>query len=222
VPATPLTLLGGPHMSALLRQLRADADIVLLDAPSPGVIKDAVVLAANVDQVMLVVRLGHTRRDLLRRCKAMIEQFGSPVLGIVSVGAPRGGALAYYGARHEAAPPRQRPQPVAAATRRGGLPNAANGAGNGAEQHAASAASQPAPPRQLYDTAELDALAGEITASVVATGAGATRARRAPSSREAGDDLEPQEDPERKPKLRSKRPAAKSPPRRRSSSDSVD
>lgn len=215
VPAAPLTLLGGPGMSALLRQLRGDADIVLLDAPSPGVIKDAVVLAAHVDQVMLVVRLGRTRRDLLRRCRAMIEQFGSPVLGIVSVGAPRGGALAYYGARHEGSSPRRGSQASAAAMRRdppsGG--NGANGGGNGAHG-VGSAASQRSATRRPYDTAEFGELAGEITATVVATGVTAERARQIPGDREAVDSPE---DPERK---RSKRPAVKSPPRRRSSADS--
>ncbi|HLW94782.1 MAG TPA: hypothetical protein VKS25_05330, partial [Solirubrobacteraceae bacterium] len=96
IPVSPLPLLGGPDLAPLLRQLQVRADVVLLDTPPVGPIKDAVVLAAYVDQVMLVARVGHTRRDDLRRCRSALLRAGSPLLGIVAVGTARAEVLAYY------------------------------------------------------------------------------------------------------------------------------
>lgn len=96
IPSTPLALLRGEELGALLHELRSSADMVIIDTPPLGPIKDAVVLAESVDQIMLVARIGHTRRDALGRCRAAVDQLGSPVLGIVTVGGPRGGAIDYY------------------------------------------------------------------------------------------------------------------------------
>jgi hypothetical protein len=89
-------LLGGAEFAPLLAHLQPSADVVLLDTPPLGVIKDAVVLAASVDQVMLVARIGHTRRDDLKRCRADLGRAGSPLLGVVSVGGHRAEVLNYY------------------------------------------------------------------------------------------------------------------------------
>jgi Mrp family chromosome partitioning ATPase/capsular polysaccharide biosynthesis protein len=96
IPARPLALLHGSELRPLLRELQSDADVVLVDTPPLGAIKDAVVLAETVDHVMLVARVGHTRRDALARCRDAIDQLASPLLGIVTVGGARGGALDYY------------------------------------------------------------------------------------------------------------------------------
>lgn len=117
-PPVPLRLLGGPALPSLLRHLQADADIVLLDTPPLGVVNDAAILASKVDQVVLVAHLEHTRRDALRRCRTIAEQFHSPVIGVVCVGGPRSGALAYYtAAQAESAEPLLT-KPVSASERR--------------------------------------------------------------------------------------------------------
>lgn len=96
IPLSPLALLGGAEFAPLVAHLQPSADVVLLDTPPLGVIKDAVVLAASVDQVMLVARIGHTRRDDLKRCRADLGRAGSPLLGVVSVGGHRAEVLNYY------------------------------------------------------------------------------------------------------------------------------
>ena len=97
IPTRPLALLGGPQMAPTLRQLQSMADIVLIDTPPLGVIKDAVVLASLVDQAMLVARVGHTRHDALKHCRDAVDELGTPLVGLVTVGGPRGGVLRYYG-----------------------------------------------------------------------------------------------------------------------------
>ncbi len=97
IPTKPLALLAGVELPPLLRQLRSMADVVLIDTPPLGVIKDAVFLTAMVDQVALVACIGHTRRDALTQCRVAITQLGSPLAGVVVVGGARGGPLSYYG-----------------------------------------------------------------------------------------------------------------------------
>ena len=96
IPAKPLALLRGDELTPLIRELQANADVVLIDTPPLGAIKDAVVVAGSVDQIVLVARIGHTRRDALGRCLAEVDALGIPTLGLVTVGGPRGGALDYY------------------------------------------------------------------------------------------------------------------------------
>ncbi|HEY1778477.1 MAG TPA: hypothetical protein VGG41_20135 [Solirubrobacteraceae bacterium] len=114
IPTSPLALLGGDKFAPLVAHLQPSADVVLLDTPPLGVIKDAVVLAASVDQVMLVVRIGHTRRDELKRCRADLSRAGSPLLGVVSVGGHRAEVLNYYShvGRAKVVPRRGEPQLV--------------------------------------------------------------------------------------------------------------
>jgi len=119
IPPSPLALLGGPEMAPLVAHLQAEADVVLLDTPPLGVIKDAVVLAGSVDQVMLVVRIGHTRRDDLKRCRDDLSRTGSPLLGVVSVGGQRAEVLNYYShvGRTKVVRRSDEPRPVAVALR---------------------------------------------------------------------------------------------------------
>ena len=95
IPRRPQALLSGPELPLLLRELQSMADIVLVDTPPLGVIKDAVVLAEMVDQVVLVARVGHTRRDALKRCRIAVDQLNSRLLGVVTVGGSMGD-LGYY------------------------------------------------------------------------------------------------------------------------------
>jgi Mrp family chromosome partitioning ATPase/capsular polysaccharide biosynthesis protein len=96
IPDKPLALLRGAELAPLMGELQGSADVVLVDTPPLGAIKDAVVVAGCVDQIVLVARIGHTRRDMLARCLGDVEHLGVPVLGLVTVGGPRGGALDYY------------------------------------------------------------------------------------------------------------------------------
>lgn len=72
-------LLAGPHdgglvdlfepgrVGRLLDELKEVADVVVVDTPSPADVADGLTLAAAVETVLLVVRIGKTRRDALAR-----------------------------------------------------------------------------------------------------------------------------------------------------------
>ncbi|MFZ0042450.1 MAG: Wzz/FepE/Etk N-terminal domain-containing protein [Solirubrobacteraceae bacterium] len=92
----PQSLLAGQAMAALLVDLRASADVVLLDTPPIGVVSDAAVLAPMVDRALVVAHIGHTKRTALARTRRVVDQTGVSTLGLVLVGGARG-SLGYYG-----------------------------------------------------------------------------------------------------------------------------
>jgi Mrp family chromosome partitioning ATPase len=92
----PQSLLAGQAMAALLVDLRASADVVLLDTPPIGVVSDAAVLAPMVDRALVVAHIGQTKRTALARTRRVVDQTGVSTLGLVLVGGARG-SLGYYG-----------------------------------------------------------------------------------------------------------------------------
>ena len=83
--ANPPALLGNPATGELVRSLAADFDHVLLDAPSPLQVSDAIPLLAAVDGIVIVARTGHTRAASAERLMQLLAHTPSaPVLGVVA------------------------------------------------------------------------------------------------------------------------------------------
>jgi succinoglycan biosynthesis transport protein ExoP len=99
--ANPSELLGSPRMAEVLSQLEGQFDVVILDCPPVLPVSDPLVLAVNATGVIVVVRLGTTSRDRLRRALASLAKLNVPILGLVANGAVAGGDAAYgYGAKY--------------------------------------------------------------------------------------------------------------------------
>lgn len=81
--ANPADLLGADAFGVLLAALRAQADVVLIDAPPVVDVADSRAIAARVDGVLLLVARGRTHRPQARRALAALEQVGATVLGVV-------------------------------------------------------------------------------------------------------------------------------------------
>ncbi|MBX3015317.1 MAG: polysaccharide biosynthesis tyrosine autokinase [Caldilineaceae bacterium] len=81
IPPNPSELLGSPRAGELFQTLAANADIVLYDTPPAATVTDAVILAAQMDGVLQVVRAGTTRIDLIQRCKVLLERADVHILG---------------------------------------------------------------------------------------------------------------------------------------------
>ncbi|MNB67721.1 Tyrosine-protein kinase YwqD [compost metagenome] len=79
---SPPDLLGNSVMTELLEELKATHDLVLLDAPPAVPYSDARVLAPLTDGVIIIARYGKSKRELLRKVKTLMEQAGTPILGI--------------------------------------------------------------------------------------------------------------------------------------------
>ncbi|MEX2194190.1 MAG: hypothetical protein WD844_02815 [Thermoleophilaceae bacterium] len=115
-PPNPAELLASNALAGVLRQAQARADVVLIDSAPLVPVGDAVSLASAVDGVLLVVRLGVSRRDEVRRALRLLGTLRSRVVGVVVTNAERGDErYGYYGARPappatpDALGPRRRP-----------------------------------------------------------------------------------------------------------------
>jgi Mrp family chromosome partitioning ATPase len=83
--ANPPALLSRPEMGELMRSLRTDFDDVLVDAPPPLLVSDVMPLLGEVDGIVIVARVDHTRDTSARRLMEMLARTPSaPVLGIVA------------------------------------------------------------------------------------------------------------------------------------------
>ena len=76
-------LLEPATLRGLLKQLRLDFDVILLDTPPVLVSADAATLAASVDGVIMVVRAGQTDRRAAELARERVAAAGGRVLGAV-------------------------------------------------------------------------------------------------------------------------------------------
>ncbi len=79
----PITLLGSHAMQELLRQVKNDFDLVILVSTEFIDVKDAVLLAAQVDAVALVVNEGRTRRQAVHAAVAPLKEKKVNVIGAI-------------------------------------------------------------------------------------------------------------------------------------------
>jgi Mrp family chromosome partitioning ATPase/capsular polysaccharide biosynthesis protein len=88
--ANPPALLESRAMTDLLRTLADEFDYVLLDAPPPTEVSDAMPLLGLADGIVLVARVGHTREVFAQRLAQLLGRTASaPVLGAVVNCVPR-------------------------------------------------------------------------------------------------------------------------------------
>jgi succinoglycan biosynthesis transport protein ExoP len=65
-------LIGSERMRRLMAQLEAEFDLVICDAPSMLVVTDPVLLAREVDTVVLVLSVKYARRETVLRGKKLL------------------------------------------------------------------------------------------------------------------------------------------------------
>jgi capsular exopolysaccharide synthesis family protein len=83
IPPNPSELLGSKRIENAIERLKADADLLLFDAPPALAVSDAAVLSRRVDAVMLIVSAGRTKRDHASRARQVLERAGARLLGVV-------------------------------------------------------------------------------------------------------------------------------------------
>ncbi|MCW2900611.1 MAG: capsular exopolysaccharide family [Streptosporangiaceae bacterium] len=82
-PPNPSELLGSRQMAALLRDLRARYDYVVIDTPPVLPVADAVILSRQLDGTLIVANVTRAHRRHLTEALRSLEQVGGRVLGIV-------------------------------------------------------------------------------------------------------------------------------------------
>jgi succinoglycan biosynthesis transport protein ExoP len=91
-------LLYGPHMPELLKYVRDEFDVVLIDTPPMLQIPDARVVGRLADRVIMVVRAGQTTRDAAVAARHRLDEDGTPLMGtILNDWNPKTSPNGYYG-----------------------------------------------------------------------------------------------------------------------------
>lgn len=99
IPPNPSELLGSHQMTQVVRTLKSDFDVVILDSPPLLAVADAAVLASQADGAVVVVRWGKSSKDAVKHAIAALGQVNAKVLGTVLNAVPqkRGGDGYGYG-----------------------------------------------------------------------------------------------------------------------------
>lgn len=83
LPPNPAELLDSRRFSELLATVRAEFDYVLVDSSPTSMVSDPIILATQVDGVLLTLDARHTRRGEVRRAMRGLTTVGADVLGTV-------------------------------------------------------------------------------------------------------------------------------------------
>jgi capsular exopolysaccharide synthesis family protein len=95
-PPNPSELMGSAAMRACLERWREEYDFVVLDGPPVLPVTDGVLLSAQVDATLLLVRAGMTEKTQLKRSFRTLHRDGSHLVGVVLNALPPGDQ-SYYG-----------------------------------------------------------------------------------------------------------------------------
>lgn len=98
LPNIPSQLLGSPRLAEIVTLLGERADSVLFDAPPLMVVPDAAMLASHMDGVLLVVSVGRTKREHLRRAQQRLARVQAHLVGAIMTNVSLDARLRrYYG-----------------------------------------------------------------------------------------------------------------------------
>ncbi len=83
LPPNPAELLGSVRMKQTVELLQNSFEYVILDSPPVASFADSLILSAMVEGVIIVVKAGHTSREVANRTKTHLQTVGAKVLGAV-------------------------------------------------------------------------------------------------------------------------------------------
>jgi succinoglycan biosynthesis transport protein ExoP len=97
LPPNPGELLESHAMDGVLEQAKSAYDLVVIDTPPLTAVSDAFPLLTKVDGVVIVGRVGHSRRDAAEQLHQVLSSSGAPLLGVIANEAKSGGPIPYPG-----------------------------------------------------------------------------------------------------------------------------
>lgn len=83
IPPNPSEMLGSNNMKRFLDELKRHYDCIILDTPPVLAVTDAQILSRNVDGMVLVIRAGRTKKDMVLKAKKQIENVGGKIIGTI-------------------------------------------------------------------------------------------------------------------------------------------
>ncbi len=83
VPPNPAELLHTQRFQQLLTELEGRFERIILDSPPVAAVADALILSGVVDGLVLVVKAGHTSRELALRTRQSLDDVNARIFGVV-------------------------------------------------------------------------------------------------------------------------------------------
>lgn len=83
VPPNPSELLGSEKMKEFIEYLKSNYDMVIFDTPPLVAVTDALILANQVDGVLLVASAGKTEIDVIDKAREMVHRVGGNIIGVL-------------------------------------------------------------------------------------------------------------------------------------------
>jgi len=98
-PPNPVELMNSQRMAELMELVGSIYDVVIIDTPPIGVVSDPIPLVHQVDGVLVIARLGRSRRDRAVALMKQLHGLNAHILGLVvnSFQSSAGGYSDYYG-----------------------------------------------------------------------------------------------------------------------------
>jgi Mrp family chromosome partitioning ATPase len=81
--------LGTPQVVRAVKAAAERADWVVIDTPPLGEVSDALPLLGRADAIIVVVRLGNTKRTALRMTRELMSRSGATPIGLMVLGVPQ-------------------------------------------------------------------------------------------------------------------------------------
>jgi receptor protein-tyrosine kinase len=96
LPPNPAELIDSPRMGELLSWAKEKYDRVIIDTPPTAVVADAIPLTAQVDGVVVIVRLRHSTRDGVEHLRDQLAHTEAATIGVVVNGVSPRPDESYY------------------------------------------------------------------------------------------------------------------------------
>ena len=83
IPPNPSELLGSRKMSALIKDLEKDWDMILFDSPPLVAVTDATMVSKEIDSIVIVVKVGQTDKKAFEHTIQSLRNVSAPIGGVV-------------------------------------------------------------------------------------------------------------------------------------------
>ena len=83
IPPNPSELLGSRKMSALIKDLENDWDMILFDSPPLVAVTDATMVSKEIDSIVIVVKVGQTDKKAFEHTIQSLRNVSAPIGGVV-------------------------------------------------------------------------------------------------------------------------------------------
>jgi tyrosine-protein kinase Etk/Wzc len=83
IPPNPSELLGSKRMSDLLKKLENEWDMILLDSPPLVAVTDATMVSKEIDQIVIVVKVGQTDKKAFAHTITSLRNVQAPLGGVI-------------------------------------------------------------------------------------------------------------------------------------------